>query len=132
MHHCWGEEGVDWEGIDRAAAFIGEGLRRWRVDVRQYKEKYGTARVYCSLGLFSLHQITHPGHAFRRWKSDWWWNFDCVSPVAHFVVRVLNIGAVPLHKALYRWYYKRAVARWPHLREEILSGADWDELLGGL
>jgi len=40
--HSWGDEGVDWKGINEAARYIGVNLRRWgRVGVTQYKEKYG-------------------------------------------------------------------------------------------
>jgi hypothetical protein len=128
--HLWGEEDVDWAGIDDAAAFIGEGLRWWRVDVRQYKEKFGTVRVYCTLGVTSLHQLTHPGHVYRRWKSGWWWKQDCCAGWVKRLLTVVNWVAVPLHKALYRWYYRRARARWPHLAQEISRGADFPELLG--
>lgn len=127
--HYWGDEGVDWEGIDNAASYIGDGLRFWgRVSVQQYKEKYGTVRVYCSLGLHDWHQLTHPGYAYNQWPR-WLWplNFK-----GEWLKRLLNRGVYPFHCWLYRRYYKEAVRRWPHLREEILSVADYDELLGGL
>lgn len=60
--HTWGDEGVDWDGINDAAEFIGTELkRRARIGVTQYKEKFGTVRVYCSLGWYNLHSIIYPG-----------------------------------------------------------------------
>lgn len=49
--HSWGDKGVDWKGINQAAEYIGVNLARWGfVRVVQYKEKFGTVRVYCYLG----------------------------------------------------------------------------------
>ena len=128
--HRWGDENVDWAGICDAARFIGERLRKWgRVHVSQYKEKWGTVRVYCYLGWLQVHSLTHPGHAFSRYPK-WLWRLDCRlgPPLMH----LLNLVAVPYHKWLYRRTYAQAVRRWPHLRKEILCAADWPELLKGL
>ena len=71
--HFWGDEDVDWKGIGDAAEYIGKGLRKWgRINVVQYKEKFGTVRVYCSLGIWSLHELTHPGHCYCRYPA-WLW-----------------------------------------------------------
>ena len=35
-------------------------------------------------------------------------------------------------EGVYRNVYKEAIAKWPHLKSEILNGADWDEFLEGL
>lgn len=128
--HQWGDSGVDWTGIDDASAYIGQGLRRWgRIDVTQYKEKYGTVRVYCILGLSMFHQLIWPGYCFNQYKWKWVWRLDCRSwRVFNLISRVV----VPYHKWLYRRYYKNAVKKWPHLRKEILCCADYDELLVGL
>ena len=86
--HVWGDKDVDWQGIDDAASYIGDGLRFWgRVSVSQYKEKYGTVRVYCSLGLWDWHQLTHPGYAFNQWPK-WLWplNFK-----GQWLMRLLNL-----------------------------------------
>ena len=32
----------------------------------------------------------------------------------------------------YRETYKKAIEKWPHLKQEILQGADWSEYLEGL
>lgn len=102
--HMWGEEGVDWQGIGDAACYIGGFCQRWgRIPVSDMKEKYGTVRVYLYFGFF-----------------DWGWK------------SYLNWLVVPYQHRIYRLAYKKAIAKWPHLREEILCGADWQELLGGL
>jgi hypothetical protein len=125
--HQWGTEGVDWAGISEAARFIATNLVRWgRVGVRDWKEKYGTVRVYCGLGWYQLHSITHPRHCFARYPQ-WLWALDC--RVGSRIVRPLNWLVVPYHKWLYRRVYGQALKKWPHLRLEILAGADYAELL---
>jgi hypothetical protein len=129
--HLWGDQNVDWAGINDAAWFIAKNLKRWgRVSVRDWKEKYGTVRVYCSLGWHQLHDITHPGYCFSRYPR-WLWAFDCRHG-SRIVQALTGWWIVPYHKWLYRFVYRRAVVKWPHLRQEILSAADFHELLRGL
>ena len=129
--HNWGDKNIDWVGISDSARYIGHNLRRWgRVSVRQYKEKFGTVRVYCSLGWFSFHHITHPGHMFSRYPK-WLWKFDC--KIGSVIVPFLfNWFIMPYHKWLYKKLHKDMVIKYPHLKEEILCMADYDELLKGL
>lgn len=125
--HSWGDDNVDWDGISEAAYYIGTNLRKWgRVSVRDMKEKWGTVRVYCSFGWYQLHSITHPGYAYSEYPR-WLWNLDCT--YLSKCMWLFNWFVVPCQKLLYRYFYKRAVRRWPHLRAEILSSADFPELL---
>lgn len=128
--HRWGDEDVDWAGISDAAYWIGAHLRRWgRVNVTDTKEKYGTARVYCNFGWYQFFTITHPGYHFSRYPA-WLWKLDCY--YGHHLLRLVNWAVIPLQKILYRYLYKKAVKKWPHLAGEILLGADWSELLRGI
>jgi len=127
--HYWDD--VDWKGITAAGRFIGDNLRRYgRVSVFQVKEKWGELRVYCSLGVTSLLQITHPGYMHYRPYPTWLKKLDIY--VISRLLSPLNIAVMPYHKWLYRYLYKRAIKKWPHLKLEILNGADWPELLRGL
>jgi hypothetical protein len=131
MHH-WGEEGVDWKGIGDAADWIGKQLVRWgRVSVTQSKEKYGTVRVYLHFGWESPHSITHPGYAYSQYPK-WLWRLCYTRPVLWFFERVLNRVVIPYQQWLYRLVYKLALKKWPHLKREILDGADYPEFLEGL
>jgi len=127
--HYWGDEGVDWNAINDAAYEIAMDLKKWRIQVRDWKEKYGTVRIYCSLGWYQFHNITHPGHCFCRYPK-WLWKLDC----RYFrrVFGIINRFVIPLHIRAYRKAYKNAIKKYPHIREEILCCADWDELLKGL
>jgi hypothetical protein len=128
--HMWGDEDFDWKGLDQAIRFIDTNLVRWgRISVRQSKEKYGTARIYCSLGWHQFHSITHPRGVFNRYPRLLW-DLDC--KYGSKIVRFLFGWVVNYHCWLYRKVYSLAVKKWPHLKEEILCCADYDELLKGL
>lgn len=128
--HIWGDEDFDWVGLNKAIRFIETNLVRWgRIGVHQAKEKFGTARIYCSLGWHQFHSITHTGHCFNRYPK-WLWNLDC--DYGSKIVGFLFGWVVHYHAWLYRTVYWMAVKKWPHLKEEILSCADYNELLKGL
>lgn len=121
---------VDWAGIEEAASWIGKQLRKWgRVPVLQTKEKWGQACVYTGFGWSSIHSITHPGHAYIRYTGLINWVYYKTYRPMLWVFRLLNKIVVPYHKWLYSYVYGQALKKWPHLREEILEGADWPELL---
>lgn len=122
------DKDFDWNGIEDAASYIGLGLRKWgRIDVRQYKEKFGEVRVYCSLGFFMLHQLIWPGYVYNQYPWKWIWVADVYLP--RWFIWLVNRVVVPYHKWLYRRLHQLAVAKWPHLHDEILGAADYRELV---
>lgn len=128
--HSWGDENVDWKGIDDAGEFIGGWLRTWtRLNVSCIKEKFGTVRVYCGFGWHGIYSAWRPGYV---WYPKWWpmrldfWLADT------FLWGQLNRLVVRLQQKAYAWRYKKAVQKWPHLYKEIVSMADWRELLEGV
>ena len=127
--HSWGEEGVDWSGIENSASEIGLFLVRWgRIGVHQTKEKFGTVRVYCHLGWNSFYEILWPR---RMWILKWWpYRLDL--KISDVVMPILNKIVLPYHKWLYRRAYGNAVKKRPHLREEILCCADFGVYLEGV
>lgn len=123
----WGTPGIDFKGIEEAASWIGSHLVRWgRVNVTQTKEKYGTARVYLYFGWHQFHSITHPRYVFNQYPK-WLWNLDCT--VGSKLIGLMNPIIIPYQQFLYKRAYKLAIKKWPHLRLEILNGADYPELL---
>ena len=127
--HNWGDGFEYFNDVGEAAYYIGNFLRKWgRVGVRDTKEKYGTVRVYLSLGWRQLHCITHPGHCFSRYP-DWLWHLDCL--YLSKAVRLLNCIVGPYHIWLYNKAYQNAIKKWPHIKEEILVMADFPELIDG-
>lgn len=128
--HRWGDGFPYFAEVGQAAYEIGEFLRKWgRVSVRDTKEKYGTVRVYLSLGWYQLHSFTHPGYCYSQYPG-WLWKLD----VFYFskIFSKLNYIVVPFHVWLYKLAYKRALKKYPFIREEILCCADYPKLLKGL
>ena len=126
--HCWGDKDFDWESLDKAIDFIDKNLVFWgRINVRQAKEKFGTARIYCSLGWYQLLSITHPRSCFNRYPK-WLWNLDCKYGTK-IIPFLFNWFIVPYHKWLYRKIYSLACKKYPHIKNEICYCADYDKLL---
>lgn len=111
----------------KAALDIHECLFRYgRISVRQSKEKYGTVRVYCSLGYYGFYDMLYPGRVWVHWPR-WLHGLDLKYGSA--VMRVLNKIIVPYHKFVYRRAYKKAIEKYPAIRENILRTADFPYLL---
>lgn len=115
--------------VDAAAEFIGIGIRRYgRINVRQYKEKYGTPRVYCQFGWSSFYSIWRPHYC---WVPKWWpYSLDLT--ISWYLMPVLNRVVVPIQVKIYRHFYQRAIQKWTSIKKEIIYGADYPELLKGL
>ena len=115
---------------DSAAWFIHQYLVKYgRISVRQSKEKYGTVRVYCSLGYWGFYNLLNPGHTYVRWPK---WLYGLDLKYGRPIMQVLNKVIVPYHKWVYRRAYAAAVEKYPHIRERILHTADFQNLLEGL
>lgn len=116
--------------VSDAARFIGLFLRKWgRVPVRSFKEKYGSVRVYLSLGWYQFHCIFYPGFAYSQFPK-WLWKLDCT--YGSILIRLVNKLVLPYHIWLYKLAYKKAIKKWPHIKNEILSCSDYPELLTSL
>ena len=126
--HDWSDKTFDWDSLDKAIDFIDTNLVRWgRINVVQSKEKFGTARVYCTLGWTQLHSITHPRSAFSRYPQ-WLWNWDCTYGTK-LIPALFNWIVIPYHKWLYKTVYYLAYKKYPNLKTEICCMADYRELL---
>ena len=127
--HDWSEEDFDWQGLNDAGEFIGAWLRKWvRMEVCDIKEKFGTLRIYCGFGWSSLYSIWRPHYC---WIPKWWpYKLDRI--LSNALLPILNPIVARIQMKAYTWRYKKAVEKWPHLKEEILCCADWRELLGDI
>lgn len=126
--HNWGEEGVDWKGIDDAATYIHGYCLKWAFLGGQSKEKYGTVRFYAHFGWLSLHGLIYPGYAWNQFPK-WLWKLDCniIGPALRFF---FERPFVAWQRYIYKRAYRSAVRKWPHLKEEILVCADYPEFFG--
>ena len=125
--HNWGDEDVDWDGINDAATYISHFLTRWgRINVMDYKEKFGTVRVYCYISVQGLYWLINPRGGFYRWNERWKWT----TYGSFWFWKRFNFLFNPWQRMIYRLAYRRAIKKWPHLTNEILSCADYPALIG--
>lgn len=123
----WPDEYFD--QVSDAAYEIGTFISRWgRIGVSQTKEKFGTVRVYCYFGFDSVHGLIWPRHC---WIHEWWpYRLDLL--MSSLLSKILNTIFLPYQRFIYRLAYKRAIKKYPHLRDEIFSCADFGEILEGV
>jgi hypothetical protein len=137
--HNWGGNFKYFADVGSAADEIGEFCKKWaRINVLQTKEKYGTARVYCSFtGFPNIHNIIWPSYYYIQWRAFSWFGKVMEFVDTKIVDNIIyysgiNYIFVPYQKFIYRLAYKRAMKKYPHIKAEIKHGANWDELLKGL
>lgn len=131
--HVWGDGFEYFAEVGEAAVDIGFFCIKYgRINVTCMKEKYGTTRVYCSMGYYSLHGLLFPQYVFKHPRyPQWLWSLD-IYYIGPFLRKVFGKPLCAWQKFIYRLAYKRAIIKYPMIRTEILNGADYDELLKGL
>jgi hypothetical protein len=131
--HSWGDEWAYWDDMNRVVDFMWDYLHKWRFPARDVKEKWGTLRVYCSFGWTSPHDITHPGHAYIRYKKGGiMWSLQYSKVVRWIFQYILHKPSQLFHIWVYRRAYRLACEKWPQCAAEILTAADYPELLVNL
>lgn len=126
-YHDWSETTFDWSGLSAAENDLTRICRRYGRLGGQSKEKFGQLRFYASFSSLSLHALTHPGWHHYAWYPKWLISID--HKIRDFTWAT---GLTALFNAWQRFVYKHAyryiLKKYPTLREEIGSGADYPEL----
>lgn len=126
-HHYWGQwPDQGFRDVGEAAWEIGKFCRRWGRFTGQSKEKFGQARFYALIdNELDLWALISGGYFFYN-GPDWFWPINCA---------IRNHIKIPF-RLLERWRcfiyklaYARALKKYPHIYNEILSGADHRDLL---
>jgi hypothetical protein len=132
MHH-WGDEDFPYfNDVENAAYEIKEFCVRYGRLGGQSKEKYGTVRFYAKFGVTGFHNLTHPGWVNYAWYPKWLVRFEIYHSPKVFRALGITWFFSKWQPMVYRMAYKRALKKYPHIRKEILSCADYDEFLKGL
>lgn len=131
-YHYYGED-FPFSEIDDIAWQIGTFCSKWgRIQIRQTKEKFGSVRVYCSMGLTSIYQLIYPCQIYLKYPALFIrdWDYCLTNSVLRFFW--FHHLFFKYQCFIYRIAYKRAIRKYPHLKSEILQNADYAELLIGL
>lgn len=116
--------------LDLIAHEIGQYCIKYgRIAVTQTKEKFGTVRVYCSFGIWSLHSLIWPHYVYKHPSyPQWLWKLDC-SLYGSWFARIVNVIIFPWQKFIYNRAYQKAIKKYPHLKDDITCAADYEEYL---
>jgi len=129
VYHEWGEKDVDWAGLDDCCNILHNTCTRWGRFGGQTKEKYGTVRFYAHMGWLCLHSLIYPGYVYNQFPK-WLWTLDCkfIGPILRFFFEKIW---TKWQIKVYNYAYQKCLKKYPHLRAEILCGADNAELIKG-
>lgn len=139
--HSWGSDFKYFADVENAAYEIGKFCKQWgKIQVRQTKEKFGTARIYCSFGCKNLHSFFYPGYVWMGYPRWLYKLLEKLFPNLRIHYRIMGFPLfvwtypvlIPWQKFIYRLAYKRALKKYPHIRHEILAVADYWELVDNL
>lgn len=128
-YHEWGDDWPYWKDLDNCVSYVYTYSRRWGRLGGQVKEKFGSLRFYASFGYLSLHTLTYPGYVYSQFPK-WLWKLDIdyIGPILRFF---FEKPFVKWQMIIYNRLYQNCLKKWPHLRAEILCGADYPELIKG-
>lgn len=128
--HYWGDGFEYFSDAEKAADYIGDFCVKWgRIPVTQTKEKYGTVRVYCTLGtIWGLHGLLKPNYCYYQWPK---WTRE-INSFFEKVFNKFSFIIFPYHKFIYNMAYWNALKKWPHIRGEILCCADHLKYIKGV
>ena len=134
VHHYWGDEDFDWDGLNSSINIITDICRFWRLGIHS-KEKYGTARITPWFWDGSLHSLIWPGYVYRQYPKNWigdklWW-LDIYFFPRFFNALFLTRLVFWFHAKIYNYAFQKAIKKYPHLKEELLVDADGCELIDG-
>lgn len=126
--HDWSDNTFDWKGLSEAEDYMYYRMTRLaRIGVHA-KEKFGTLRLYCYF-ISSIHSFIYPGYMYNQYPYKWMWTLDVY--YGDKFLRYTGLGYIigRWQKFIYVDTYRRAVKKWPHLKEEITCCADQDHWL---
>lgn len=129
-HHYWGrwtDEGF--RDVGQAAYEIAEFCRRWGRFTGQEKEKFGQVRFYAYIdGELDIWALLVGGYYYYK-GPKWFW------PINGFIAKHVKIPFELLYRYrvfIYKLAYKRALKRYPHIHNEIISGMDHRDAIGAV
>lgn len=132
VSHDWSDDTFDWTGLNNAINYISDRLRKLaRIGVHS-KEKYGTARISCYF-VDTPHSLIWPGYVYNQYPYKWMWGLDVYYGRNLLYYTGLSYIIIKWQKWIYVDTYRRAVKKWPHLKDEILCDAhplEWLEEAG--
>lgn len=130
VHHDWSDENFPWSQLSDAIDIIRNITYKYGRFGGQIKEKFGCVRFYVHFFDGTLHSLLYPGHSYVRARRFYYW-IDL--PILSKFFKYTGVGKLILwwQQKIYNIAYQKAIAKYPHLKDEILCDADYPELIDG-
>lgn len=113
----------------KALWFVVKNLMRWgRINVSDWKEKYGSLRVYCTFGWYEFHTLVHPGRKYVTWPT---WVRTIDIKLTEVILERLKLSLVVFawQKLIYNVVYHLAFRLFPDQALKLYLGMDYPEHL---
>jgi hypothetical protein len=130
-YHDWSQEDFDWKGLADCESILYKYCYRYGRFGGQIKEKFGSLRFYAQLNSPSLHSLLYPGYYYKHKNfPNWLWSAD-IWYITPFIQKVFGRPIYWWQSKVYEYAYKQCLKKYPHLAAEILTSADFPELIKG-
>jgi hypothetical protein len=125
------DDTTDYAGMNSCQDILYHYSHRYGRFGGQIKEKYGTIRFYAVFNDQSLHGLIFPGYCYKHKNyPNWLWSLD-IYYISEFIGKVFGRPLFWWRKQVYNYAYQQCLKKHPNLRRELLSSADYPELIKG-
>lgn len=129
--HYWGDENVDWEGIEECNSILYTVCTKWGRIGGQIKEKWGNLRFYAQFSDGTLFSLLYPGYHWIPKRYSWFY-FHIDLPVIQRITKYTGLLWLirQYQNAMYELGYRICEYNYPHLFDEIHHSMDHPKLCG--
>lgn len=131
--HVWGDPWFVSHGdtLHRAIHEVLRDWRRWGRLGSHGKEKFGSFRHHVEFyrGEWPIHELVKPGHVYYRWPR---WAMHAELWLGRLVCTLRLDRPIRWWQGhVYNWALQRACRRYPSVVDELVSDADFPDLIRG-
>lgn len=121
--HMWGDKDFDWKGLDQAQQDLYLICTKLGRVGGQMKEKFGELRFYAQFCGLSLQAFFYPGYVRTMFPHK-------LNRMSELLAEYTGLSFLftKYQKLMYKVGYRYILRKYPHLRREIGSGADYPHL----
>ncbi len=124
-YHDWSEKDFDWNSLNEAGYLIERICAISRLGIN-WKEKYGTLRIYPNFFTGSLHELQYPGYVYCQYKflRDQRWYLDIYFWPTVFKYTGMTWLIRKVQELTYTLAFYIAMKKYPNIKEEICVNAE--------
>lgn len=127
-YHDWSDKTFPWQELSASIEIIRHISFKYGRIGGDIKEKFGCVRFYARFFDGTIHSLLYPGSVFIRYPRL----YRFVDyPIIRRIFLFTRLASLIFwwQKKIYNIAYQKAIAKYPHLRNEILVDADYPEFI---